>query len=113
MMSMMGSSNMTEHMSSGMNHKMTDNNTIQDGMMMGNNTRMMHDNMMMELMKEPETREKMIELMKEHISEMNELFSSNLSDDEFNMKMVNLMQDHMQSMQDLMTRHQMTGMMHP
>jgi hypothetical protein len=60
MMSMMGSSNMTGHMSSGMNHKMTDNNTIQDGMMMGNNTRMMHDNMMMELMKEPETREKMI-----------------------------------------------------
>jgi hypothetical protein len=51
--------------------------------------------------------------MKEHISEMNELFYYNLSDDEFNMKMINLMQDHMQSMQDLMTRHQMTGMMHP
>ncbi|GKS67278.1 hypothetical protein YTPLAS73_08250 [Nitrosarchaeum sp.] len=112
MMSMMGSVNMTDHMGSGMNQQMI-GNISQDGMMMGNMTTMTHGNMVMELMKAPETREKMMELMKKHISEMNELFSSNLSYDEFNMKMADLLQDHMQSMQDLMSNRQMTGMMHP
>jgi len=112
MMNMMGYANMTGHKDYGMNQKMMNNNMIQDGMMMGNMTGVMHDNMMMELMKDPETREKMMELMKEHISEMNDLFSSNLSYDEFNMKMADLMQEHMQSMQELIPNHQMTGTMH-
>ena len=88
-------------------------NMTQNGIMMYNMTGMMHDNMMMQLLQDPETRKEMIELMKEHISEMDELLSSNLTEEEFNMKMAELMQEHMQSMQDLMPSHQMTGMMNP
>ncbi len=97
MMNMMGYANITD--------------SKDYGMMMGNMTGI-HDNMMIELMKDPETREKMMELMKEHISEMNDLFSSNLSYDEFNIKMDDLMQEHMQSMQELIPNHQMSGTMH-
>jgi len=92
-------------------NQMMGSNMTQNGMMMGNMAGMMQDNMMMQLMQDPETRKKMIELMKEHVSEMDELLSSNLTDDEFNMKMAELMQEHIQSMQDLMPSHQMTSMM--
>jgi oligoribonuclease (3'-5' exoribonuclease) len=44
----------------------------------------------------------MIDLMNEHVVEIQELLSSELSDDEFNTKMIELMEKHQQSMSELM-----------
>jgi hypothetical protein len=54
------------------------------------------------MMQDPETREKMIQIMSEHIPEMQELLSSDLSDENFNQRMIEIMQDHQKSMQELM-----------
>jgi protein-tyrosine-phosphatase len=64
--------------------------------------------MMMKMMDDP-PREKMIEIMKEHVSEMNDLLSSNLTEQEFNEKMVSMMQEHMNDMQDLMPNQMSPG----
>jgi len=70
---------------------------------------MMNQEMMMKLMDDPQTREKMIEIMKEHVSEMNDLLSSNLTEQEFNEKMASMMQEHMKDMQDLMPNQMSHG----
>ena len=53
-------------------------------------------------MEDPETRNKMIGLMSTFITEMKELLSSELSDEEFDTKMIELIEKHQQSMSELM-----------
>lgn len=69
-----------------------------DGMTGG----MMGSEMIQEMIGDPETRIKMINLMDEHVTEMQELLSSELSDEEFDTKMIELMEIHQQSMMELM-----------
>ncbi len=64
---------------------------------------MMSSEMMKEMMEDPESRNKMIGLMSTHITEMQELFSSELSDEGFDTKMIELMEKHQQSMSELMS----------
>ena len=45
---------------------------------------------------------KMIDLMSEHVFDMQELLSSELSDEEFNARMIELMEKHQQSMSEMM-----------
>lgn len=97
-----------------MNSGMGSQGMMNSGMMMGNMSGemieawmqgqgiMMNQEMMMQMMQNPETREKIIQIMSEHVTEMQELLSSELTGDEFNTKMIELMQDHMKEMQDLM-----------
>jgi len=54
------------------------------------------------MLEDPETRNKMIGLISTHITEMQELLSSELSDEEFDTKMIELMEKHQQSMSELM-----------
>ena len=63
---------------------------------------MMSSETMKEMLEDPETRNKMIGLMSTHITEMQELLSSELSDEEFDTKMIELMEKHQQSMSELM-----------
>jgi F0F1-type ATP synthase membrane subunit c/vacuolar-type H+-ATPase subunit K len=63
---------------------------------------MMSSETMKEMLEDPETRNKMIVLMSTHITEMQELLSSELSDEEFDTKMIELMEKHQQSMSELM-----------
>jgi len=79
---------------------------------------MMGDGMMgsetiKEMMEDPETRNKMIGLMSTHITEMQELLSSELSDEEFDTKMIELMEKHQQSMSELMNDEPMGDDEHP
>ncbi len=53
-------------------------------------------------MEDPEIRNKMIGLMSTFITEMKELLSSELSDEEFDTKMIELIEKHQQSMSELM-----------
>ncbi|HEU04247.1 MAG TPA: hypothetical protein ENH95_03915 [Nitrosopumilus sp.] len=63
---------------------------------------MMSSETMKEMLEDPETRNKMIGLMSTHITEMQELLSSELSDEEFDTKMIELTEKHQQSMSELM-----------
>lgn len=63
---------------------------------------MMSSETMKEMLEDPETRNKMIGLMSTHITEMQELLSSELSDEEFDTKMIELMEKHQQSISELM-----------
>jgi hypothetical protein len=45
--------------------------------------------------------------MSKHVGEMQNLLSSELTDDEFNTEMSQIMQSHMNEMQDLMSSHSM------
>jgi hypothetical protein len=101
---MMGNWNgtMWSHMSSGM---------MGGNMMSGNTTGMMYNNIMLQLMQDPETRKEMIKLMKEHVSEMDELLSSNLTDQEFNVKMSDLMNNTKFQNQWMMNSTMMGGNM--
>ncbi len=63
---------------------------------------MMSSESMKEMMEDPETRNKMIELMSPHITEMQELLSSELSDEEFDTKMNEIMEKHHQALRVLM-----------
>jgi hypothetical protein len=63
---------------------------------------MMSSESMREMMEDPETRNKMIELMSPHITEMQELLSSELSDEEFDTKMNEIMEKHHQALRVLM-----------
>jgi hypothetical protein len=63
---------------------------------------MMSSESMREMMEDPETRNKMIELMSPHITEMQELLSSELSDEEFDAKMIEIMEEHHQALRVLM-----------
>ena len=63
---------------------------------------MMSSEAMKEMMEDPETRMKMIDLMSEHVFDMQELLSSELSDEEFNARMIELMEKHQQSMSEMM-----------
>ncbi len=73
--------------------------------MMGNG--MMGSEMMQEMMEDPETRIKMINLMNEHVTDMQELLSSKLSDEEFDATMIELMEKHQQYMIELMDKESM------
>lgn len=66
-----------------------------------------HQEMMMKLMQDPESREKMIQLMSKHADEMQQLLSSELIDAEFDKTMVELMEKHMEEMQDVMSENSM------
>ena len=68
---------------------------------------MMSSEAMKEMMEDPETRNKMIELMSPHITEMQELLSSELSDEEFDAKMIEIMEEHHQALRVLM--HEPSG----
>jgi len=97
MMSMMGSYTIMNNMTGGM---------------MGSGMQgMMNQDMMMQMMQDPETREKMIQIMSKHVNEMQELLSSELTDDEFDTQMTELMQIHMNEMQDIMSGHSMHNSM--
>lgn len=72
---------------------MDQNDTMSDMSEMMNSGMMMDQNMMMQIMKDPQMRNKMIELMKKHVSDMKELLSSNISEDEFNKRMMELLQE--------------------
>ena len=63
---------------------------------------MMNSETMREMMEDPENRMMMIELMNECVVEMQELLSSELSDEEFDTKMIELMEKHQLSMSELM-----------
>ena len=63
---------------------------------------MMSSEMMMEVMEDPETRMMMINLMTEHVEDMQDLLSSELTDEEFDTKMIELMDKHQQSMSEMM-----------
>ncbi|MEE8181341.1 MAG: hypothetical protein V3T67_05840, partial [Nitrosopumilaceae archaeon] len=63
---------------------------------------MMSSESMREMMEDPETRNKMIELMSPHITEMQELLSSELSGEEFDTKMNEIMEKHHQALRVLM-----------
>jgi len=63
---------------------------------------MMSSEAMKAMMEEPETRMRMIDLMNESVVEMQELLSSELSDEEFDTKMIELMEKHQQFMSELM-----------
>jgi len=69
---------------------------------------MMSSEMIQKMMDDPETRMKMINLMNEHVTEMQELFSSELSDEEFDTQIIELMEKHRQSMMELMDDGSMT-----
>jgi len=75
--------------------------------------RMMSSEMMKEMMEDPETRNKMIGLMSTLITEMQELLSSELSDEEFDTKMIELIEKHQQSMSELMPDESMGNDEHP
>ncbi len=81
------------------------------GGMMGQG--MMSSETMKEMMEDPETRNKMIGLMSIHITEMQELLSSESSDEEFDTKMIELMEKHQQSMSELMNDEPMGDDEHP
>ena len=55
---------------------------------------MMNAEMMNQIMEDPQKREQMMSMMKEHVADMDELLSSNLSDQEFSEKMLQLMNQH-------------------
>lgn len=87
-------------------------NMMNNQNMMGNMTGMMDSGMqgMMDkdmMMQDPETKEKMIQIMSKHIEEMQNLLSSELTDDEFNSQMMGLMQSHMKEMQEMMPNDSM------
>lgn len=82
-------------------------NDMPGSMMYSGMQGMMNQDMMMQMMQDPETREKMIQIMSEHVDEMQKLLSSELTVDEFNVQMAELMQDHMEEMQSLMSNTQM------
>jgi len=63
---------------------------------------MMSSGSMKKIMEDPEARIKIIDSMNEHVVEIQELLSSELSDDEFDTKMIELMEKHQQSMSELM-----------
>ena len=67
---------------------------------------MMNHDMMMQMLQNPETKEKMIQIMSKHVGEMQQLLSSELTEEEFNEEMTKLMQNHMTEMQELMSGHQ-------
>ncbi len=73
------------------------------GGMMGSG--MMNSEIMTQMMQDPETRDKMIQIMSRHVEDMQELLSSKLTDDEFSTQIMKLMQDHMKEIQDL-SNHQ-------
>jgi len=79
------------------------------GGMMGSG--MMNQDMMMQMIQDPEIKEKMIQIMSKHVDEMQNLLSSELTDDEFNTQMSQIMQSHMSEMQDLMSNHSMDNSM--
>ena len=81
-----------------------------DGMM---GKGMMGSEIMKEMMEDPDTRNKMIGQMSTHITEMQELLSSELSDEEFDTKMIELMEKHQQSMSMLMNDEPMGHDEHP
>ena len=81
------------------------------GGMMGQG--MMSSETMKEMMEDPETRNKMIGLMSTHITEMQELLSSESNDEEFDTKMIELMEKHQQSMSKLMNDEPMDHDEHP
>ena len=68
---------------------------------------MMNQDMMMQMLQDPETKEKMIQIMSKHVNEMQELLSSELTDEEFNTQMATLMENHMGEMQNLMSNQPM------
>lgn len=86
---------------------MMESNMVDD--MSGNmmDSGMMNQDMMMQMMQDPETREKMIQIMTKHVSEMQDLLSLELTDDEFNTQMMELMQNHMSEMKGLMSSQPM------
>jgi hypothetical protein len=93
---------------------MTENKETMDQMMgmMGYGMQgIMDQDMMMQMMQDPETKEKMIQIMAKHVSEMQELLTSELTDDEFNTQMTELMQNHMSEMQGLMSSQPMHNSM--
>ena len=74
---------------------------------------MMSSETMREMMEDPENRMMMIELMNECVVEMQELLSSELSDEVFDTKMIELMEKHQQSMSELMHDESMGNDEHP
>lgn len=68
---------------------------------------MMMNQDMIQIMQDPETREKMIEIMTEYVDQMQELLSSEITDEEFNEQMSELIQQNMQKMQELMSNNNM------
>lgn len=100
-----------EHM---MGHLVEDNDLLEDmglefmiqsgmdGNMGQNMMGMMNSEMMNQIMTDPQKREMMMSMMKEHVFDMDKLLSSNLSDQEFSEKMSQLMYEHMFGMQELM-----------
>lgn len=75
---------------------------IQSGSMGQNMMGMMSPEVMNMIMEDPQKRDQMMSMMKEHVSDMDELLSSNLTDQEFSEKMSQLMHGHMSEMQGLM-----------
>jgi len=80
-------------------------NNMTEWMMDSGMQGMMSQDMMMQMMHNPETREKMIQIMSKHVDEMQKLLSSKLTEDEFNTQMIELMQDHMTEMHGLMSEN--------
>ncbi len=74
---------------------------------------MMSSETMKEMMEDPETRMRMIDLMNEYVVEMQELLSSELSDEEYDIKMIELMEKHQHSMMKLMQGESMIHDEHP
>jgi len=62
---------------------------------------------------DPQTRDKMIELMIEHTKQFQELRSQKLDETQFNQKMMELIKQHIKKMQDLMKGNSTHQMMHP
>ncbi|MDH3781025.1 MAG: hypothetical protein OES15_09260 [Nitrosopumilus sp.] len=81
-------------------------NDMTGGMMGSGMQEMMNHDMMMQMLQNPETKEKMIQTMSKHVGEMQQLLSSELTEEEFNVQMTKLMQNHMTEMQELMSSHQ-------
>lgn len=76
---------------------------------MGSDSGMMMKEMMQSLLDNPETRQKTLEYMKRHISEMNRILSGELTHDQMIQHLSDEMKKHMEEMQSLMnsTNHMM------
>ncbi len=70
--------------------------------MMGQDILMMNNNMMIQMMDEPETRDKMTELMIEHTDQFQEIRSQELDDEQFNLQVMELLKQRIEKMKELM-----------
>tara|TARA_B110000495_G_C23017963_1_gene603350 strand:- start:1590 stop:2240 length:651 start_codon:yes stop_codon:yes gene_type:complete len=68
-------------------------------------SKMLNQEMMIQLMQNPETREKTIQLISNHVDEVQNLLSFELEQSEFDKNMVELMKNHMDEMQHLMAEN--------